>query len=214
MSENILEHTTSITGLTCKPLAILSETISPREMNRARGGDGMGGGGPGSMSSGQNPDATKAEQKSWQEATQKTLEEQKPPLPGLQEGGYVPDYSSYNFDGPGGEGINPIGDAFEWAVETVSDVVETGIDVAEDIIESVESDGIKTGSDVVDQVMDLVIEAAEDVWDGLNDNEDDGNCEYCDDENCDGDCGHDDDNNGSGVPDEENSTESTEGNNG
>ena len=39
MSENILEHTTSIAGLTCKPLAILSETISPEEMSRARGGN-------------------------------------------------------------------------------------------------------------------------------------------------------------------------------
>ncbi|MCE2435617.1 MAG: hypothetical protein J4F29_22270 [Candidatus Latescibacteria bacterium] len=38
MSENISEHTTSITGLTCKPLAILSETISPQEMSMARGG--------------------------------------------------------------------------------------------------------------------------------------------------------------------------------
>ena len=38
MSENISEHTTSITGLTCKPLAILSETISPQEMSRVRGG--------------------------------------------------------------------------------------------------------------------------------------------------------------------------------
>ncbi len=39
MSENIFEHTTSIVGLTCKPLSILSETISPQEMNMARGGD-------------------------------------------------------------------------------------------------------------------------------------------------------------------------------
>lgn len=38
MQENILEHTTSIAGLTCKPLSILSETISPQEMSRARGG--------------------------------------------------------------------------------------------------------------------------------------------------------------------------------
>ena len=42
MSENILEHTTSITGLTCKPLSILSETISPQEMSRTRGGNGGG----------------------------------------------------------------------------------------------------------------------------------------------------------------------------
>ena len=40
MSENIFEHTTSIAGLTCKPLSILSETISPQEMSRARGGNG------------------------------------------------------------------------------------------------------------------------------------------------------------------------------
>ena len=38
MSENIFEHTTSIAGLTCKPLAILSETISSQEMSMARGG--------------------------------------------------------------------------------------------------------------------------------------------------------------------------------
>ena len=40
MPENILEHTTSIAGLTCKPLSILSETISPEEMSMARGGNG------------------------------------------------------------------------------------------------------------------------------------------------------------------------------
>lgn len=40
MQENILEHTTSIAGLTCKPLSILSETISPQEMSRVRGGGG------------------------------------------------------------------------------------------------------------------------------------------------------------------------------
>lgn len=39
MSESIFEHTTSIAGLTCKPLAILSETISSEEMSRVRGGD-------------------------------------------------------------------------------------------------------------------------------------------------------------------------------
>ncbi len=39
MPENIFEHTTSIAGLTCKPLDILSETISTQEMSMARGGD-------------------------------------------------------------------------------------------------------------------------------------------------------------------------------
>ena len=39
MSESIFEHTTSIAGLTCKPLAILSETISSEEMSIARGGN-------------------------------------------------------------------------------------------------------------------------------------------------------------------------------
>lgn len=42
MSENIFAHTISIAGLTCKSLAILSETISPQEMSRARGGNGGG----------------------------------------------------------------------------------------------------------------------------------------------------------------------------
>lgn len=42
MPENIFEHTTSIEGLTCKPLAILSETISPQEMSRTQGGNGCG----------------------------------------------------------------------------------------------------------------------------------------------------------------------------
>ena len=42
MTENISEHTTSLTGLTCKPLAILSETISPQEMSMARGGNDNG----------------------------------------------------------------------------------------------------------------------------------------------------------------------------
>lgn len=41
MPENIFEHTTSISGLTCKPLSILSETISPQEMSMARGGNGL-----------------------------------------------------------------------------------------------------------------------------------------------------------------------------
>ena len=40
MPENILEHTTSIAGLTCKPLSILSQTISTQEMSMARGGNG------------------------------------------------------------------------------------------------------------------------------------------------------------------------------
>ncbi len=44
MPENIFQQqdgiTTSITGLTCKPLTILSETISPQEMSRTRGGNG------------------------------------------------------------------------------------------------------------------------------------------------------------------------------
>ena len=38
MSEKVSEQTTTIAGLTCKPLAILSETISPQEMSMARGG--------------------------------------------------------------------------------------------------------------------------------------------------------------------------------
>ena len=94
MPENIFEYTTSIAGLTCKPLSILSETISPHEMSRVRGGDGMGSGGPGSMSSGQNPD--KAEAESWQKAAEKAAEEQRKPKeePGLGVGtvggSYIP----------------------------------------------------------------------------------------------------------------------------
>ena len=46
MPENIFDQqdslTTSITGLTCKPLAILSETISPQEMSMVRGGTDLG----------------------------------------------------------------------------------------------------------------------------------------------------------------------------
>ncbi len=46
MPENIFQQqdgiTTSITGLTCKPLTILSETISPEEMSMARGGNDYG----------------------------------------------------------------------------------------------------------------------------------------------------------------------------
>lgn len=74
MSENILEHTTSITGLTCKPLAILSETISPQEMSMARGGDGMGGSGGGPQP-GQDPAESKAEKDSWKKAAKKALED-------------------------------------------------------------------------------------------------------------------------------------------
>ncbi len=40
MPENIFEHTTSVARLTCKPLSILSKTISPQEMSMARGGNG------------------------------------------------------------------------------------------------------------------------------------------------------------------------------
>ena len=76
MPESIFGHTTSIKGLTCKPLDILSETISPQEMNRVRGGDGMGSGGPGSMSSGQNPDEAKAERQARRAEAQKLLDEQ------------------------------------------------------------------------------------------------------------------------------------------
>lgn len=42
MSEKVFEHTASITGLTCKPLSILSEPISTQEMSRARGGNDGG----------------------------------------------------------------------------------------------------------------------------------------------------------------------------
>ena len=40
MSESIFAHTTSIAGLTCKPLSILSETIATQEMSMVRGGYG------------------------------------------------------------------------------------------------------------------------------------------------------------------------------
>ena len=132
MPENIFEHSTSIVGLTCKPLDILPETISPQEMSRARGGnDGAGGpAGPGAPQPGQNPDEAKTEGKVWQQAAQEVIKDQKPKLPGLEEGGYVPDPSSYNINGPGGEGINPIGDAFQWAVERVTENVT---DVWEDV---------------------------------------------------------------------------------
>ncbi|MDE2830905.1 MAG: hypothetical protein OXN20_12370 [Gemmatimonadota bacterium] len=89
MPENIFEHTTSIAGLTCKPLSILSEIISPQEMSMVRGGtDGMGGGGPGSMSSGQNPDEAKTEKDAWKQAGQQAAEEQRKPTeqPGLGVG--------------------------------------------------------------------------------------------------------------------------------
>ena len=55
MSENIFEHTTSIVGLTCKPLSILSETISPQEMSRAQGGNGNGGQGGIAVGAGCDP---------------------------------------------------------------------------------------------------------------------------------------------------------------
>lgn len=75
MSENIFEHTTFIAGLTCKPLAILSETVSPQEMSMARGGNGMGGSGGGPQP-GQDPQEAKAEKESWKKAAQKALEDQ------------------------------------------------------------------------------------------------------------------------------------------
>ena len=97
MSENIFEHTTSIAGLTCKPLAILSETISPEEMSMARGGDGIGGGGSGSMSSGMDPNQAqrdKAEQKARRAEAQKAVDEQAKPIDiaglGPLGGTYIP----------------------------------------------------------------------------------------------------------------------------
>ena len=177
MSENIFEHTTSIARLTCKPLAILSETISPQEMSRARGGDGTGSGGPGSMSSGQPP--TKPEQKSWQKEAEKALKEQESPLPGLHEGGYIPDPSSYNING--GEGINPIGDAFEWCVNQVSEDLQ---DAWEDLQDA--------GEDLQDAGEDL-----QDAWDWLTGEEEEDEGEE--------DEGNNDE--GSGLPDEENSEE-------
>ena len=183
MSEKVFEQsegiTTSLAGFTCKPLAVLSETILPQEMSTIRGGDGTGSGGPGSMSSGQPP--TKPEQKSWQEAAQKTLEEQKPLMPGLHEGEYVPDYSSYNFDGPGGEGINPIGDAFEWCVNQVSEDLEAAWEDLQD-----------AGEDLQDAWEDV-----QDAWDWLTGEEEEDEGEE--------DEGNNDE--GSGLPDEENSEE-------
>ena len=97
MSENIFEHTTSIAGLTCKPLAILSETISPQEMSRARGGDGMGGPGGGPQP-GQDPgehQREQAERQARQAEAQRLLDEQTKPtdtagLGGPLGGTYIP----------------------------------------------------------------------------------------------------------------------------
>ncbi len=98
MPESIFEHTTSIAGLTCKPLAILSEAISPEEMSMARGGDSMGGGGPGSMSSGMDPNQAqrdKAEQAARRAEAQKAVDEQTKPIDTAGLGGplggtYIP----------------------------------------------------------------------------------------------------------------------------
>ncbi len=112
MPESIFEHTTSIAGLTCKPLSILSETISPQEMSMARGGND-GSGGP-------TEQVSQAEIDSWLSEAQKAAEEQKPKVPDLLEGEHYPNLSY----GIGGEGINPIGDAFEWCVNQVSEDLE------------------------------------------------------------------------------------------
>ena len=85
MPENIFEPTTSIAGLTCKPLSVLSETISPEEMSKVRGGnDGMGGSGGGPQP-GQDPAEAKSEGRFWQRAGEKAAEEQRKPKeqPGL-----------------------------------------------------------------------------------------------------------------------------------
>ena len=79
MSENIFEHTTSIAKLTCKPLSILSETISSEEMSIARGGDGMGGPGGGPQP-GQDPaehQQERAERQARRTEALKLLDEQK-----------------------------------------------------------------------------------------------------------------------------------------
>lgn len=96
MLKNIFEHTTSIAGLTCKPLSILSETISSQEMSMARGGDSMGG--PGSMSSGMDSNQAqrdKAEQAARRAEAQKAVDEQTKPIDTAGLGGpfggtYIP----------------------------------------------------------------------------------------------------------------------------
>ena len=77
MSESIFEHTTSIAGLTCKPLSILSETISSQEMSMARGGDDTSGGG---SQPGQDPaehQREQAERQARRTEALKLLDEQK-----------------------------------------------------------------------------------------------------------------------------------------
>ncbi len=87
MSKNIFEPrydiATPIAGLTCKPLSILPETISPQEMSLARGG--FDGSGP-VPQEGQDPaeaDREKAEAAERRKEAKKLLKDQNPDMPGL-----------------------------------------------------------------------------------------------------------------------------------
>ncbi len=192
MPENISEHTTSIAGLTCKPLSILSETISPQEMNMARGGNGgsITMPGDGKMDDG----ATGMDEISGEcggntfDCYPKSGTFDTEGKPFTQEFDYVFD----NDFGPilGGSGGSGGGGSSE------SDSENNDKDHLGDFWDfDFSDDGTEDGCTVP-----------------LDCGDDDENCEYCDDENCDGDCANDDDDDdGSGLPDEENSTEGDNG---
>ena len=187
MPENISEHTTSIAGLTCKPLAIISKTISPQEMSMARGGIGL--------------DETRVSSETSTHPLDQALNPQ-PESRGTLSTDHPDNYVAeiYDLDEPDNR------------PPPVSDVpfIITQDDYYDDENNNDENNNDENNNDENGQ------NNYESFWDfDFLDDDDDGNCEYCDDENCDGDCANDDDDeNGSGVPDEENSTESTEGNNG
>lgn len=168
MSENISEQsegiTTSITRLTCKPLAILSETISTQEMNMARGG-------------GDDDDDDPID---WNTGSifKAIVNAIFGPPPGEKEPkkDLVTDGPQIPINSPP-EPVDPFAVLLD----------DPDSDDPDDPYS--ESDPFKRIAEA-----DSLSHAESGIWEGGDSGEeDDENCEYCDDENCDGDCANNDD---------------------
>ena len=187
MSENISEQsegiTTSITGLTCKPLAILSETISTQEMNMARGGGD---------DEDDDPDPIDWNPVSIFKAIVSAV--LGPPDDKYPDGDLGTNGPQVPVVAQPPEPVDPFAVLLD--NPDVDDPDDPYVRDSDPFKRIAEADSLR--------------EAELDLSEGGE--EDEGNCEYCDDENCEG-CGNNDNegDEGSGLPDEENSTE---GNNG
>lgn len=163
MQENILEHTTSIAGLTCKPLAILSETISPEEMSMVRGGTG----------------GTKEKDKDTIDpSTVPSVWDVITTFLGFPPGQSKPK-PDFVYEGP----QIPINPPEEPADPFAALLTDTDSSDPDDPY--ADHDPFQTIAEA-----DSLSHAESGIWEG---EEDDENCEYCDDENCDGCANNDDD---------------------